>query len=117
MKGLYRKSDGSYVDNEQSWAVVPLDLAAAAAAKHGGKAADYVVKEAAKPWLKRVAGGKLADDKDKLAALKERDKSEKKAREAQKRIEKRRLEADLALAQEAGDDDAAAVLGEELASL
>ena len=116
MKGIFRKSDGSYVDNEQSWAVVPGDLAAAAASKHGGNALAYVVKETPKPWLRKLSGSKLVDDQEKLSALKERAKSEKKAAAAQRRIAKRRVESDLKLAEEAGDDDALALLTEEMAA-
>jgi hypothetical protein len=117
MQGIYRKSDGAYVDNEQSWVVLPDDLAAAAAAKHGGGASDYVVKDTLKPWMRKLSGSKLVDDKAKLSALKERDAAEQKVSAARKRIEKRRLEAELSLAEGAGDGDAAAVLGEELSSL
>jgi hypothetical protein len=117
MKAVYRKSDGAYVDNAQSWVKVPADLAAAVAEKHGGVAKDYVVFETERPYLKKLLRGKLVEDAAKVAQMAAEKQALVTARDAGKRIERRRLEADLKLAEDAGDDDAMALVQKQLEEL
>jgi len=117
MKAVYRKSDGAYVDNEQSWVKVPGDLAAAVAEKHGGSAKGYVVFETERPYLKKVVGGKLVDDAGKVAQVEADRQARVAEQEAGVRIARRRLEADLKLASDAGDQEAAAVIERQLEEL
>ena len=114
MKAVYRKSDGAYVDNEQSWANVPVDLAAAVAEKHGGSAKDYAVQEADKPHLKKLAGGQLVEDAEKVARSDAQREAARQEAGTLKRIERRRMEADLKLAQASGDNDAVQLILKQL---
>jgi hypothetical protein len=117
MKAVYRKSDGAYVDNEQSWVKAPADLVAAVAKKHGGAAKDYAAFETERPYLKKLVSGKLVADGGKVAQVDAERKARLAAQETGKRIERRRLEADLKLATDAGDQEAVAVIKRQLEEL
>lgn len=95
MKVCYRKSDGVYCDNEQSWVKYPGDEAFIKAhnvmGRFKGKVTDYIVIETDKPspWLKRYVNGKLIDDKEKLKALEAQKRAEEDERLKRERLTKK----------------------------
>lgn len=76
MKVCYRLSDGIYCDNEKSYFPNPpsdevMINSGNVIGRHGGVFADYTCVETAvgSPWLKKLIGGQLVDDQDKLDAI------------------------------------------------
>lgn len=76
MKVCYRLSDGIYCDNERSYFPNPpsdevMINSGNVIGRHGGVFADYTCIEttADNPWLKKLIGGVLVPDQDKLDAI------------------------------------------------
>lgn len=76
MRVCYRLSNGIYCDNEQSYFPNPPSNEEMIASnnvigRYGGVPADYTVIETSEvnPWLKKLIGGQLIDDQDKLDAI------------------------------------------------
>lgn len=74
MRAVYKKSDGTYCDSEQSYVKPPDDKGIIdgpnVIGRFGGKVSDYIVIECPdRPWLKKYLGGKLVDDTEKIAAM------------------------------------------------
>lgn len=107
MRAVYRKSDGSYVDNEQSWAIRPPNLAEAVARKHGGTLVDYVVFETTEPSLKQVKAGSLEVNQAKVDAVNSASQAAQAKTAMLKRISKRDFQAKVDAATAAGDQEAA----------
>ena len=82
--------------------------------RHGGHQGEYHFAACKQPWLKKLSRGKLVNDKQKLAEIASRQDAERRDAEARVRTERRRLEADLKLAEEAGDTEAAEMIRGQL---
>lgn len=76
MKVCYRLSDGIYCDNERSYFPNPpsdevMINSGNVVGRYGGVPVDYACVETSEvsPWLKKLVGGVLVPDQDKLDAI------------------------------------------------
>ena len=93
MKAAFRKDNGEYVDNEESAQRLGLGYNPANLERYGLTEDGIVVVEKAgkKPWLKKFVGGKLVDDKEKIKAIKDREKAEKDKVKKREKVKKSAL--------------------------